>query len=57
MMISLCSAMTSITAIATEVEFKEAQIMLQGEDLQSFVLKDINGDHRLDVIYSVQVAR
>jgi len=53
MKFGLCAAMAinSFTAIAAEVEFKETQTLLQGEDLQTFVLKDMNGDHRLDVIW------
>ncbi|MCZ4339888.1 hypothetical protein [Shewanella colwelliana] len=53
MKFGLCAAMviTSFTATAAEVEFKETQTLLQGEDVQSFVLKDMNGDHRVDVIW------
>lgn len=43
-------AIISFTA-AAEIEFMETKTLLQGEDVQSFLLKDMNGDHRLDVIW------
>ena len=41
----------SITTPAVEIAFKETQVLLQGEDVQNFQLKDIDGDHRLDIIW------
>ena len=38
-------------ATATEINFKETQTLMKGEDIQTFQLKDIDGDHRLDVIW------
>ncbi|NRB26001.1 hypothetical protein [Shewanella sp.] len=53
MTMGLCAivAITSFTATAAEIEFKQTQTLLQGEDVQAFQLKDIDGDHRLDVIW------
>jgi len=39
------------SSYAAEVTFEETKILLQNEDVKSFQLKDINGDHRLDIIW------
>lgn len=51
--LGVCGAMAINTFIATaaDIEFKETQTLLQGEDVQTFLLKDMDGDHRLDVIW------
>lgn len=53
MTFGLCAAMaiTITSTTAAEIEFKQTQILLQAEDVQTFLLKDLDGDQRLDVIW------
>jgi hypothetical protein len=41
----------TVNSYAAEIVFEETKTLLQNEDLKSFQLKDINGDHRLDIIW------
>lgn len=44
-------AITTSTVTAAEPEFKETQVLLQGENVKQFALQDLNGDLRPDVVW------
>lgn len=49
--LTLAVVLHTCNAAATEINFKETQTLIEGEDVKTFQLKDIDGDHRLDVIW------
>ena len=44
----------TLNSYATEPNFKETQTLLAGESVQHFVLNDLDGDHRLDIIWQTR---
>ncbi|WP_299010646.1 hypothetical protein [uncultured Shewanella sp.] len=48
---SFCLITYTLTSYATEPNFKDTQTLLTGESVQHFVLNDLDGDHRLDIIW------
>ncbi len=44
-------ASTALAVSATELQLKDTQILLQGENVKQFALQDINGDLRPDLVW------